>query len=280
MTKVLVDETSERVFRIDAAKALGKMQQPTARDILLTSFGAIKDHQVRTATVEAISTYRSDAVALLLQGLATDDPSVNVQQAAIAGLANQLATDETIAVLIADTTKPAFRDMLRTSAVRTLAQLGDERGIAPAMALAGYGQPYRSRPRAVDALGRLGAILPEEKRKPVREFLIDLLDDPIETVQYAAARALGDLGDEKAVQPLQRFAGGSGPENARDVARSSIDAIHTHTGEPQNLSDLRQRIDALEKSRERLEKQFGGDEHASEHKGAPTSQPTTGATTR
>ena len=277
---ILTDESSDRAYRVFAARALGKMEQPSARDALLAAFPKLQDQRVRAATVDAIGGYRSDAVAAFLTKLAGDDPALRVQESAISGLANQTPNEAIINVLLADAAKPVWRDLFRIAAVRTLSTLGDERGIAPAMALATYGQPYRSRPRAVEALGRYGAILPLEKRAPIREFLINLLDDPIENVQYAAARSLGDLGDEKAVPALKRFADGTGPKNARSVARSAIDSIHDASGEPKGLGDLRERLDQLEKSRERFEKQLGGDEHLTEHKGTPASQPTTAPATR
>ena len=280
LVAILTDESADRAFRLFAAASLQKMQQPSARDALLTCFRKLQDHRVRAAAVDAIGSYRSNDVASLLTALADNDPSLRVQEAATNGLANQTPTDSIIAVLLANAAKPAWRDMLRVASVRALATLGEERGIEPAMKLAAYGQPYRSRPRAADALGRLGALLPIEQRAAIREFLINLLVDPIENVQYSAARSLGDLGDEKAISALKRFADGTGPKNARAVAQSSIDSIHNRSGEPSSLSDLRERLDVLEKSRERLEKQYGGDEHLTERKGAAASQPTTAAAGR
>jgi HEAT repeat protein len=292
---ILLDEKSDRTYRIDAATALGKMQQPEARDILLGSLAEsgvdspvahastqptkITDLRTLRAAIDAVSKYRSDEVTAALSRFAKYDESINVQSAATADLGAQNPSDAAETLLLENAKTPSFRDLLRTAALRALVQLRDEKGIDPAMAMAAYGQPYRTRPRAIDALGKLGATLEKEKRGPICRFLVKLLDDPTESAQYAAASALGELGDDQAKPALQAFADGSGPENAKAVARGALDALSKSGSESDSIKDLRERIEALEKARERFEKDLSP-ANVEEQKGHPTTAPTTALTTQ
>jgi aminopeptidase N len=274
---ILLDDKTERSYCEEAAAALGKMQQPAARDILLSALapGAeIGDLRTRRAAINALATYRSDQVAATLMRFAKADPSINVQSAATAGLGSENPSDAAEAVLLENANTPSFRDRLRTAALRALVQWHDEKAIKPAMAMAAYGQPYRTRPTAIDALGKLGGELDKDKRGPACSYLVKLLDDPMDNVEYAAASALGELADPDAKAALQAFADGSAPEKSKAVARGALYAIDSASGESASVKDLRERVEVLEKARERFEKELSP-ANVVEQKGQPTSAPTT-----
>jgi aminopeptidase N len=267
MKRIFVDDKAPQPLRREVATSLGTMQEDGARRILVEALAegqAIADHKVRAAAVAALGEYRdADAAATLLR-LARHDPTYTVEEEATRGLGRQAPTDAIVDVLLANAKKPAAGDRLRIVAVESLARLDDPRGVAPAMELAAYGQPFISRPHAIRALGTLGKA--ESARDKVRAFLIELIHDPQERSQSAALYALGELGDPKAIEPLRRFASGSAPPRLRDIARSSIDAINRHTGESASVSDLRSRVEKLEKDRESLEKRL--DKLSTEQKGS------------
>jgi HEAT repeat protein len=77
-------------------------------------------------------------------------------------------------------------------------------------------------------------------------------------VSVAAIRALGEMGDAKALPDLQKFADSSAMPNRLREARSAIDAINNANGQSAVITDLRTRVDMLEKSA-----------------GEPSTQPTT-----
>jgi aminopeptidase N len=290
LNSILLNEKTHRSYREEAAIALGKMQHPGARDLLLASLAAplttsgvvtsgdhpseITEPHTRRFAIDALSKYRTPEVAATLIRFAKDDPSINVQSAATGDLGNEDPSDAIESVLLENAKTSSFRDLLRTSALRAFVALHDEKGIPSAMAMAAYGQPYRTRPRAIAALGKLGATLDKNKRDPVCRFLVNLLDDPTESAGYAAASALGELGDPDAKPALQNFADGSGPENVKAVARGALDGLNKANGESANVSDLRERVEALEKARERFEKDLSPTK-IEEQKGPPTSVPTT-----
>jgi aminopeptidase N len=273
---ILLDEKTERTYREEAAAALGKMQQPPARDILISALAPeseIPDPRTRRAAIIALATYRSDDVTPTLMRFAKADPSINVQSAATAGLGGENPSDAAETVLLQNAKTPSFRDRLRTAALRALVQWHDTKGIEPAMAMAAYGQPYRTRPAAIDALAKLARELDKDKRGPACSFLVKLLNDPVNNVEYAAASALGELADPDAKPALQAFADGTAPENAKAVARGALYAIDSATGEAASVKDLRERVEALEKARQRFEKDLSP--NMAEQKGQPTTSPAT-----
>jgi aminopeptidase N len=257
MKRILLDDTAPQPLRREIATSLGTMQQDGARQILLnalTEGHAIADHKVRAAAVSALAEYRdADAAATLLR-LARHDETYTVEEEATRALGRQDPTNSIVETLLANAKTPSDRDRLRINAVEALARLNDPRGVGPAMDLAAYGQPFNSRPAGIRALGTLGKI--ESARDKVRQFLLVLIHDPQERSQSGALYALGELGDPKAIEPLRAFANGSAPPHLRDIARSSVDAINRHTGESATLSDLRARVEKLEKERRDLEKRF------------------------
>src|SRR5262249_35870746 len=97
-----------------------------------------------------------------------------------------------------------------------------------------------------------------DKKDDARQFLLKLLDDPQDRSASAAIRALGELGDDKALPRLKAFADGSARKELRDAARSAIDAIHGKQGESAAVKGLRERIESLEKARAESEKHPSG----------------------
>jgi aminopeptidase N len=274
---ILLDEKSDRSYREEAAISLGKMQQPEARQILVDALaenGMIQEPHTRRFAVDALSRYRHPDAAATLIRFAKQDPSIQVQSTATEDLGDQDQTDAAQAVLLENAKTPSFRDELRASALRALVKWHDPRAADVAMPLAAYGQPYRTRPQATGALGDIGSTLDKEKRGPICHFLIKLLDDPVQNVQYAAASALGKLGDPDAKDALQNFADGSGDEKAKAVARGALDALNRSAGESDAVRDLRERVESLEKARERFEKELVPGE-VSETKGKTATMPTT-----
>jgi aminopeptidase N len=261
---ILLDEKSHYTYRVEAAAALGAMQQDDARDILLDSLDAahtIAEPKTRRAAVIALGKYRDDRAAATLLRFAAGDPSYNVEASATEALGSEDPTPAVIDQLLANTKKLAYRDQVRSAAIGALAALGAPEGIDPAMQAAAYGQPFRLRPTAIAALGKIGAALPDAndpRRKTIRLFLVKAMNDELDRVSVAAIRALGDMADPKALPDLQRFADGSAMPNRLREARSAIDAINNTNGQNAVITDLRTRVELLEKSA-----------------GGPTSQPAT-----
>ncbi len=277
LVSILHDAERHWGQRDEAAAALGRMNTDEARDALVAALAAgIDDPRVRRAAVSAVGGYRHESVARALIPFARQDPSLLVEAAACAGLARQDATDAIVELLLEKAEDRGWGHRVRQAAVAALADLGETRGIDPAMELGGYGGPFRARGTGISALGQLYASASEEERQRIREFLVDLTDDPQERHALGAISALGATGDEEALAPLQRVADGSAPEGHRDAAREAIRRIN-NDDQGAALRSLRRRLDALEQraDAEQAEQAVKAPEAEAEPSSPPATQPAT-----
>jgi aminopeptidase N len=247
LVDVLNDEKAFYGLRAEAAEALGLVQLPAARDALLAALKPeqlVADHKVRRAVVEAVAKYRHPDVAAVLRRIAARDASYAVEAEATQALGGQSPDDANVDVLLANAKKLAPRDQVRVAAVRALGQLGDPRGLDAALGVAAYGQPFRSRPAGVDAVGEIGK--DASVRAKARDALIAMLQDVQDRPRRNVIRALGTLGDAKALPELRKIADGPDEANAK-AAQDAIDAITKATGDSAVIRDLRDRIERLER---------------------------------
>ena len=251
LLSILEDTKRHWGQRDEAAASLGRMDKPEARDALLSALAeGIEEPRVRRAAVEAVGRYRHPSVAAALLPLAREDASFQVEAAACAGLANQASTDEVVSVLLEKADGQSWAHRVRQAAIAALADLGNPRGIEPAMRLGGYGGPFRARGTGIDALGKLYLGADEAQKAQIREFLLDLTDDPQDRHALAAIRALGATGDKEAVAPLERLAQSSAPAGHRQAAREAIALIGEGGSSSSIVQNLRQRLERLEAERD------------------------------
>ena len=79
----------------------------------------------------------------------------------------------------------------------------------------------RARPRAVAAVGKLA----EHDTDRVVPFLIALLDDPESRTVRAAGKALADIGDERAIDPIKAMSESHASERRRDMAKEWLEKL-------------------------------------------------------
>ena len=234
--------------RAEAASSLGKMQTQGAREALLQLLNdGIDEPRVRREAVEAIGSYRhADAAAMLLK--MTDDESLFVEAAACAGLGDQAATDEIIDKLVEKTNDTGWGLRVRQSAVAALAAHGDPKGLQPAMNLGGYGTSFRSRGTGITSLATLHGQLDDDAKQQIRDFLLNMADDPMPRFAVQAMRAVGSTGDNEAIGDLEKIAGSARREDVKEAAQQAIATIRDGGSGPDALRDLRRRLDQLEQS--------------------------------
>ena len=252
----LVTSMQKDVFwatRAEAAKALGELRGVGSRDALCTQLSLETHPKVRRAIVRALARFRHDlgaasTVALLLQ---EGDPSYLVEAEAATTL-GKLRVPESFERLAAVLDRPSHRDVLSAAALAGLAALRDERGLPLALQRARYGAPASARGAAIAAAAALGAEH-ASRRRATREDLEELaLDDPDFRARMAAVEGLGTLGDPEASSTLARVAAvdvdGRVKRHAREVQRDLADG----RGPSDQMKALRDRADALEKSRDEV----------------------------
>ena len=178
--------------------------------------------------------------------MAGSDDSLYVEAAACVGLGNQRKTDEIVALLVEKTKDDGHGLRVRQAAVGALAELGVPEALQPALDLAAYGTSFRGRGTGIDALAVLYPSLDDDRKEDVRDFLLNLADDPQERHARGAMLALGRTGDNEAVDALRRVADSARPESVTDAARDAVTAIET--GDPEVVRTLRDRLDRLEEA--------------------------------
>jgi HEAT repeat protein len=268
-------EDPHKSVRLEAVRALRRLEaRPWMRDLV----GALRDPdlKVQTEVIDAvIELGDTSAVPHLLEVL--KDESEYARRAAVEVL-NELATTEAVQDLVR-----ALRDedwWVRVRAADALGALGGERVVDAVLGLLGDEDEFVRRyaveilnavpsERAVDALIQaLG-----DRDWWVRERSIDALArtrdlravDPLlelmtldETVVPLCARALGAIGDVRAVEPLRCLAASDNEEVRREAAGALklLCPGEPETGDPERASEILDAAPVGEESEERIEVPF------------------------
>jgi aminopeptidase N len=284
-----LERAEHAIDRVRAARALGKAGDPTAvpaleqamrkdpfwavRGEAALALGAIKSEGARAAVaawlpeeqhpkarrlqVRALGAFRGDekAADAVLKALG-GDASYFVEAESAMALA-RTRSPRAYEALLATLHRPSFQDVVESQCLAGMAELRDGRAIEVALAALRYGQPVIGRRAAAAALGSLGAEHADKKRL-VRETLVDLLEDPDFRARIAAVEALRVLGDADAVGPLRRAErrdlDGRVRRRAREVAR----ALGEGAAQDEAVRTLRDTVEKLEgeskELRDRLQK--------------------------
>lgn len=247
--------------RAKAADGLGRARRDAARDALiaaLTRGEGIREPRVRRAAVEALGRYEYDSKAIAtIVRFAKADPAYGVEAAATRALGDAHAVSSAD-VLLANRDRPSRYDRLKLAALDALADIEDARGLDAAMKAGAYGARFRTRPQAIRIVGRLARTLEGAKRKQAREYLVRLLNDEQPPAVRAAVSALRELGDEEAIDPLQRRSavgrgGGRLPrERLKEEIDRAIGEIRSKRRESSAVRDLRKEVEKLRKDVDEL----------------------------
>jgi len=225
LTNLIRDDKVRYTLRQTAVGALSGYGSAQAKDqVLALAKSNIADARVRVSLVEKLRTFDKDKVADLLADVAANDPSYAVRTEAIAGLA-RLKASEKADVIVQLVDARSQHDQIRNGALRALADLDDERGLDLSMKYSAFGYMDRSRPTAIDCVGKLAK---HDKDKAV-PFLIALLNDPETRTVNAAGAALADVGDDRAIPPIKALSETSRDPDMRERAAEWLKRL-TKTG--------------------------------------------------
>ena len=87
----------------------------------------------------------------------------------------------------------------------------------------------------------------------VRKFLIGYVNHPKKTVQSGAIRALGTLGDPKAIAVVETFSGDDPSDRTQRTAKDALRALREKKLlVPDEVVRLRETVDKLNKETEKL----------------------------
>lgn len=267
LSRLLMDESQHWTLRAECAAALGTMQSPRALNALvhgiigknLAGKRFILDHKTRRAIIDAIGKYNDPKVATILVNQAENASTYPIESAATAGLGNMFCAD-VVPVLVAMAEKTSFFGQTRAAAINALANLNAPEGIDVAKKYAAYGVHERTREVAIRALGRLAHR--DEQREDIREFVIDLLNDPHDWAVWAAIDALAEIGDSESRAAIEKRLAGFAKPRTRQMGRDALKRIDAADSAPSPVSKLQSDVTALRKQLDKLDDTISGIEKA------------------
>ncbi|HEX2252389.1 MAG TPA: M1 family aminopeptidase [Thermoanaerobaculia bacterium] len=246
-------------LRREAAEALGELG---GRDAFNALRPALDDPEsrVRSEAVEAVGTFarratsaeRREQIALLRRAL-TEEPSYYARAAAADSLGRYSENkDEVLPLLMRALDQPSHREVVREAALASLARLRATEARERIERLARYGAPAESRGAAMRALAIL-ARGDDDESDSVREMLVATArTDGSFSGRQAAYRALGELGDARALPVLDDIAARDVHTQQRNAAAAAARDLRRRAG---GDAELRERVDELEAELERLRRQ-------------------------
>ena len=269
--QTVLNEDPFYAVRVEASRALRSTHSEEALEALLAS-RTQADARVRRQVIEDLGGFYRDTAYQALRETLEGEGNPGIQAVALEGLAG-FNRPEILELLIRFLSSTSFHNLLAEAALRGCRQQDD-----PALA-----QPVLENLRQREKDYTTGGFMTglevlaylarnEEHKDVVREYLLAQLQHKKRVVPPAAIRALGTLGDERAIGPLEKFASGEKASPERDAAqralaqlratRKPVDDFKNLRDEVLDLQktdrDLRQELDDLKKKLEALQPKPSG----------------------
>jgi aminopeptidase N len=193
--------------RMAAAISLGEIGGDGARQILIEAGRSSDDSRVRRAAVWAMGNFKDEAATDFLREILDKDESYFVAVAAVRALAN-IGGDKAFDTLTNSIHRGSWQEVIAASIFHGLAQAKEKRAVELALEQSKYGKPVPIRVAAIGCLGALGKELRKDgpdghKDDKVVDHLIELLKDKSIRARVSSIRALGKVGNKRALPGLR-----------------------------------------------------------------------------
>ena len=217
LKKAAIDDPFWDVRR-NAVWALGDAKRTDVSDILVMAYGD-RDARVRVAAVTSLGNCRGDRVVKTLQHAFEGDSSYGVAAAALKSLV-QVDSINRKAYCTKALAQPSFHEILRSTALQLLAQVGDEDALGTIYAHTRYGIDRNIRIQSINLL-----VSKWGDREDVISQLMTMVNDPSVHIRRAAAAALGNMHDPRVLQTLQSIVEHEPDARTVSEARAAIEKI-------------------------------------------------------
>jgi HEAT repeat protein len=203
----LKDKDLDIRVRIQAAEALGQMGDARAVQPLIAAF---KDQasEVRRSALRALESIGEPAVEPLIAALKDPDSDVRRKASCVLRKVGDVRAVESLITALEDQ-----RTVVRFHAAEALGRIGDARVTKPLIETLKKDQDKHVRKLATNALRQMG--------ESTMEFLIAALTDKDADVRCRIVYALGEIGDDRAIEPLIAAL----KDQAEEVRRWSVLAL-------------------------------------------------------
>jgi aminopeptidase N len=218
--------------RAEVAYYLGQTKSPAARDALLEA-AEDSDPRVRQNVMKALGEFSRDVTAAAaLRKAVTNDEKTYVVAEALRSL-GRIRAEGAFESLLAALERDSHREIIRRKALSGLAKLNDPRALPLLMEWSRYGRAPKAREAAIELLASTG-----RGNEETFQHLLALLNDPYIWARRSALRALGDLGDSRALPSLQAYAANEPERRLQREAERAMERIRvqpaTEASRPRN----------------------------------------------
>jgi aminopeptidase N len=225
----------------EVAIVLGEMRSPAARAALLANLNH-PHPKVRRAIADALGNYRDADVASALWALRAD-ASYYVVAAAYEAL-GKTRDPRALPVLDAAIGGVSWNQTIEAGAARGLAELADERALAPLLQALDPAMGEGLRRAAVKAVARLGSLIDAVRTRAV-DALEKTFDDPAYSVRVSAYAACETLADARLLPSLDRLAVTESDGRLRRDAAEAALRVREAQKLPGALREMREELDRL-----------------------------------
>jgi aminopeptidase N len=238
--------------RSRASSALREIHTKEAFEALGDSLNQ-EDARVRQQVVrDASNFYRSETLELI-KGVLRNEKNPAILEAAIRnlGLYHHKSTRR---LLLKYLKSRSYRNELASAAIGAIRMLDEPFFIVSLQrTLSERESEFRSWDftRGLDTLAHIARN--EDDKTKVRNFLVDYVNHPKARIQAGAIRALGTLGDPKAIPIVETFTGDEPSDRVQRSAKNALKALREKKElVPKEIVQLRETVDQFRKETEKL----------------------------
>jgi aminopeptidase N len=205
--------------RAEVAQALGSIKTEEASHILLQALDVIQHPKIRRALYAALRGFNSQTTVREIEKRFRNEASYFAEAEGLRGIGS-MNHPQAHQILQEALKKDSWNDTLRIAALEGLAATRSREWIPLMISSTKPGNHQRLRMAAIRCLATYGPGQDE-----IQERLITLLHDSYVLVQVAAARALAEVGDERAVPALKLCTTGDLDGRLKRLAEEAIGKI-------------------------------------------------------
>ena len=238
--------------RGEASKALRNIHTNDAFDALVESFDQ-PDARVRLQVVRDIGGfYRPESFRRTKQVLRREK-NPEILYSAIRNLGKYHHKD-TRRLLMDYLKSRSYRNKLAVGAVQAIRMLDEPFFISLLQRTLGEREQQFTSwdfARGLDTLAHISRN--EDDKAKVRNFLAGYVNNPKKTIQMGAIKALGTLGDTKAIPIVETFSGDDAGDRLERSAKNALKALREKKQlVPEEITQLRETVEGLRKENEKL----------------------------